>query len=267
MARLVARVADDAARVGAGVAGIGVSTGGRVDAERGVVLESSALIEGWNDVPLAARLRERTGLSIRIDNDGHCAAIAERHFGHGRDVRSFVTVVVGTGIGGGVVLDGQLWRGARNAAGELGHLMVDVEGRPCACGGRGCVEAYASGSGLAERARELAAAGVLDLAGTSPLDAQALGRMASQGDAAARDLVAAGGRALGVALASLLNVFNPERIVLGGPVLRLGDAYLAPLRDTVARRTLSTQRDAADIVVSELEDAPLLGAAALVLFP
>ena len=268
MAQLVRRARSDAAGLGADVAGIGVSTGGRVDADRGVVLESSDLIAGWNDVPLAQRLQERTGVPVRIDNDGHCAAIAERHFGHGRAVRNFVTVVVGTGIGGGVVLDGQLWRGTRNTAGELGHVMVDVDGPRCTCGSRGCVETYASGSGLAGRARELVDAGVLDAAAfAGPLTAEALGRMASEGDVAARELIAAGGRALGVALASLLNALNPERIVLGGPVLRLGDAFVGPLREAVAERTLSTPRDAADIVISDLEDAPLLGAAALVLFP
>ena len=204
-----------------------------------------------------------------MDNDGHCAALGERHFGQGQDVQHFVTLIVGTGIGGGLVLDGEVWRGARNAAGELGHVVVDAAGPPCSCGNRGCVESFASGSGLAARARALIASEGQPPFDTDPageVSAEALGRAAAGGHAGALAVIADGGRALGVALSSLLNVLNPQRVILGGPVLRLGDAFVGPLRAEVAARALPTARDSCDIVLSDLDDAALLGAAALVLF-
>ena len=265
---MVTRLRDDAAGLGVEVAGIGVSTGGRVDSLRGVVRHSTALLEGWDDVPLAAALRERTGLPVRVDNDGHCAALGERHFGEGRDVQHFVTLAIGTGIGGGIVADGVLLRGARNAAGELGHVVVDADGPPCSCGNRGCVERFASGSGLAEQARRLIDAGDLHLEAeaSGAITAETLGRAMAAGNEAARALVASGGQALGIAISGLLNVLNPERVILCGPVLGLGDAFLGPLRAAVAERSMPTARESADIVVSGLEEPALHGAAALVLF-
>jgi glucokinase-like ROK family protein len=264
MTLLAQRARADAEARRADVAGIGVSTGGRVDAYRGVVLESTSLLAGWGDVPLAGLLQQRTGLAVRVDNDGHCAALGERHFGRGRDVRHFLTIVAGTGIGGGIVLDGQLWRGARNAAGEIGHIVIDPDGPPCTCGSRGCVEALASGSGIAARARALVASGDLSLE-AGDVTAEAVGRAAAAGHAAAAALIAEAGRALGTAIASLLNALNPERVILGGPVTRLGDAYLAPLRAAMTERAMPTARASAELVLSDLDDAALTGAAALVL--
>lgn len=267
MAALVGRVRDEAAAQGARVEGIGVSTGGRVDATRGIVVHATSLLEGWGDLPLAGLLGERTGLPVRVDNDGHCAAIGERHFGLGQDVQHFVTLVIGTGIGGGVFSGGELVRGSRNAAGELGHLVVEADGPACSCGSRGCVERLASGSGLAAEARKLADLGTLRLGATAAdIDAEALGRAALGGDEAARAVVAAGGRALGIAIAGLLNVLNPERVILAGPVLRLGSCYLDPLRAAVDERAMPTARESAEVVVSALDEPALLGAAALVLF-
>jgi UDP-N-acetylglucosamine 2-epimerase/N-acetylmannosamine kinase len=167
-----------------------VSTGGRVDATRGIVLDSTALLEGWAGVPLAGRLRALTGLPVRVDNDGHCAALAERRFGLGRDVLHFVTLVIGTGIGGRIVSGGELLRGARNAAGELGHLVVQADGPLCTCGNRGCVERLASGSGLAQEARALAAGGALHIDGcdADAITAEDLGRAAAVGHAQAGEL-------------------------------------------------------------------------------
>jgi predicted NBD/HSP70 family sugar kinase len=267
MVDLVAWAREEAVALGACPVGVGVSTGGRVDALRGIVVDSTALLEGWADVPVARLLGQATGLPVRVDNDGHCAALAERRFGAGRAIQHFVTVVVGTGVGGGVVCDGELVRGAANAAGELGHVSIDADGPACSCGNRGCVERYASGSGLAERARDLARAGQLRVEGADPgqISAEALGKAAVQGNLAARDLVRRGGDALGTALCSLVNLLNPQRVILAGPVLALGEDYLGPLRAAVARRAMRTARDGCDIVVSTLDEPALLGAAALVL--
>jgi glucokinase-like ROK family protein len=267
MGELVKWASEEAAAREAAVCGIGVSTGGRVDPWRGVVVDATALLDGWTDVPLAHVLGSLTGLPVRVDNDGHCAALAELRFGQGRDVRHFVTVIVGTGVGGGIVCDGDLLRGARNAAGELGHLSIDADGIACTCGGIGCVEAYASGSGLAARAQALARTGELRLEGVEAeaITARDVGSAAAAGHAVARELVRGGGEALGTAIAGLLNVFNPERVILAGPVLKLGDLYVEALREAVTRRAMTTARDTCGIVVSTLEEPALLGAAALVL--
>lgn len=264
---LVEQVRGDGDRRGFALAGIGVSTGGRVDSERGLVMDSTALLEGWASVPLGEILANRFGLRVRVDNDGHCAALAERLFGKGQDVQHFVSLTVGSGIGGGVVADGVLLRGASNAAAEFGHLSIEAEGPACSCGNRGCVELFASGSGLAARARDLISSGALSLPGSSleQVDAQCLGRAAAEGNATARQLIEDAGRSLGIAVSGLLAAFNPQRVILGGSVLRLGESYLAPLRETVATRSMKVAREAAEIVVSDLEDPGLLGAAALVL--
>ena len=247
--------------------GIGVSTGGRVDSLRGVVVDATALLDAWTDVPLAAQLGASTGLRVQVDNDGHCAALAERRFGAGRDVRHFVTIVVGTGIGGGIVCDGELLRGGRNAAGELGHVPVHADGPACSCGSRGCVERYASGSGLAERASALPEAVRRRAFGDAVggLTGEMVGRAALSGQPEALAVVREGGAALGAALGGLLNVLNPQRVILAGPVLALGEAYLDPLRAAVEQHAMKTARESCEVVLSSLDEPALLGAAALVL--
>ena len=236
------------------VSGIGISTGGRVDPERGIVLDATALLPGWRDVPLASQLRSATGLSTFVDNDGHCAALAEQSFGAGRDCSDFVTLVLGTGLGGGVILADRLLRGVANAAGELGHLSVAADGPRCSCGNRGCVELWASGSGLARLAAE---AGM-------PMDAKALGLLARGNDPRAVAILREAGTKLGTAIAGLLHAFNPEKVVIGGAVVALGDLFLGAVQDTVTQRAMATARQSCTLVRSELQDAGLLGAAALV---
>ena len=234
------------------LAGIGVSTGGRVDARTGTVVDATALLPGWRGIRLGEVLRTAFGLPVHVDNDGHCAALAEQRFGAGRDCSHFVTLVLGTGLGGGIVVVDRLVRGAANAAGELGHVSVDAEGEPCACGNRGCAELYVSGSGLARSGRtapELAAA-------------------AHRGDAAARGILREAGQRLGLLLVDLLHLLNPERVVLAGPVtIGCGDMLLGPALDVVAQQALPTARANAAIVRSTLSEPGLLGAAALVLEP
>jgi len=233
-----------------------------------VVLDATSLLPGWHDVPLAAMLQTATGLPVTVDNDGNCAALAEQAFGKGRTLENFVVLVVGTGIGGGVVAGGALLRGEANAAAELGHLSVERDGPPCGCGGRGCVELYASGSGLAARAAQLMQDGALRIDGVTPrtVTAEALGRAAAAGDGTSLRLIGEAGHTLGVAVAGLLNTFNPRRVILAGPLMAFGEPFLAPLRAAVAERALAIPRESAEIVVSELGDQGLLGAAALVLW-
>ncbi len=235
------------------VVGIGVSSGGRVDYARGRILDSTSLIEGWKEIDLSMVLSTRTGLPVAVDNDGHCAGFAQLMMGEGIGVRSFINLVVGTGIGGAYFLEGELVRGMNNAAGEFGHISVDMQGPACSCGNRGCVELYASGSGIARRAQE---AGLL----TGPEHIEAKAR---DGDAEALRILREGGEALGAAIASLVNSLNPAKVILSGPVLRYGALYLDPLRKAFNARSMSVQGGDDRLVISSLEEAGLIGAAAL----
>lgn len=236
------------------VRGVGVSTGGRVDHATGVVLDSTALLPDWHDVPMAMLLERETGQRAWVDHDGKCAAVAESRFGVLRASAHAIVVHVGTGIGGGLIMNGHVVRGTANAAGEIGHLSVDVHGPRCSCGNVGCVELYASGSGLARMAKE---AGL-------ELSAEALSKRAGEGDHAAQEILSKGGTALGTALASLVNALNPEVVVVGGNVLKSGEAYRSSLRKSFEERTMRVQREGVRLVFSTIEDAGLIGAAAMV---
>lgn len=262
---LLHRGRDWAVNQGATLGGIGISTGGRVDFARGEVVDATALLPDWRRVPLRELALAQVGLPTWVDNDGNCAALGELWFGAGRDCRHFVNVVVGTGIGGGVVLNGQVLRGADSAAGELGHVSVDYQGPVCNCGNWGCVELFASGSGLANLAQTLWEAGLLQFTHkniTSAQDITALdvGEAARLGNPVAQDLIQRAGRILGTALTSLLHTLNPERVIVGGSVLDLGESYWHPLVSTVQARAMHP----VPVMRSPLREAGLLGAASLV---
>lgn len=247
------------------VHGIGVSTGGRVDFARGYVVDSTALLPGWGDLPLRDILEREMHLPVVVDNDGNCAAIAEHLFGEGRDCSDFIVLVLGTGIGGGIVMDDEVIRGTAHAAAELGHFSIDHRGVQCSCGNRGCVELYASGSGLARLASEAMGAGTLVIAGVSPenVTAEIVGDAARNGNRRAAELIVQAGSLLGGALAGLINAFNPERIILSGSLLALGDMYLNPMRETAHARAMKTAAASTELVLSTLRDGALLGAAGL----
>ncbi|MCS7031921.1 MAG: ROK family protein [Gloeomargarita sp. SKYG116] len=256
-----------AEQAGQKVIGIGISTGGRVDFARGEVVDATALLPDWHRVPLRDWARQRLELPAWVDNDGNCAALAELWFGAGQDCHHFLNLVIGTGIGGGVVINRQVFRGAGFAAGELGHLSVDPQGPICSCGNWGCVELFASGSGLAQLAQTLWDAGLLQfthrpIAAAHEINAQDVGEAARQGHPLAQDLLRRAGRLLGTALTNLLHTLNPERVIIGGPVIDAGSLYWQSLVQTVQERTMATAQ--VPLVRSPLTDAGLLGAAALI---
>ena len=246
------------------VLGIGVSTAGCVDRASGEVVASTSALEGWN-VPLKEHLEMRFELPARIENDGNCAVLAERAFGVGRGFTDLVYLILGTGIGGGIIIDDRLLRGATGAAAEVGHVPLALDGPLCSCGRRGCAEAWASGLGLARVAREEMLAGRLEIDGVTAesVDARDLGRAIAADNEAARAIVTKAGRVLGAAMAGFVNLFNPQRIILAGPVTGLGAPFLDPARQVLHERALEVPRDATELVFSDLDDAPLLGAAAL----
>jgi glucokinase len=248
------------------VVGVGIGCPGPLDLSRGRVVETPNL--AWSGYPIRDRVAQRMGLPAFLDKDANCATYGEWWQGAARGARTVVGVTLGTGVGGGLILDGRLARGATGVGGELGHTTVDPRGRRCGCGNRGCLEAYASGTNIAARAREgmeagadSAMRGLVD-GDLSRLTAETVHEALLLGDAYAHEVMAETGRILGVGLASVVNLLNPEVVVLVGGVMRAGDHLLAPLRDEVARRAFPSAVAACRIVPGELDQAAgVIGAA------
>jgi glucokinase len=197
------------------------------------------------------------GLPVVLDNDSNCAMLAEWRGGAARGCSDAVSLSLGTGIGGGLVLGGRLYRGARGLGAELGHIVVDADGPPCfgACPGRGCLEALASGSALARDGSRLLGRAV---------DGGEVAALAAAGDPAALAAVASVARGLGAGLASLMHAFDPEVIVVGGGVMRLGETLLGPARASMLERLQPPYRERAKVVAAAFgEDAAMIGAALL----
>jgi glucokinase len=223
------------------------------------------------NVPFGDIMAERLGLPVFVDNDANMAALAEHRAGAARGASEAVIMTIGTGIGGGLILRGELYRGGIGAAGELGHVVIDMNGPPCQgnCPNHGCVESLASGTALAIEAlrvaQELPDSGLgRALAGGRELAGPLVTELAHDGDQAAIDVLATIGRNLGVAIASLVNIFNPEVVVIGGGVIAAGELLLAPARDEVAVRALPPSKDEVRIVAAQFGvEAGMVGAAAL----
>lgn len=264
---LVEELVGRAGELDAEVVAAGVGAAGFVDAERGAVTFSPNVV--YDDPAVVDALRARTGLPVVIDNDANAAAWAEHAYGTARGSGHLALVMVGTGIGSGFVVDGRLVRGFTGAAAELGHTVVDPDGPRCNCGMRGCVEEFASGRAIARIAREAARderdTAILDFAGTvDAITAKHVAQAARQYDEVARRVMRRAGTALGVALANVANLFDPEVIVVGGGVARAGEPYLGPARDELVRRTNEQRRRPMRLDVTTLgPDAGILGAAAL----
>jgi glucokinase len=258
-------------RQGRTVDAVGVGSAGFVDAARSTVLFAPNL--AWRDVPVRDEVMAATDLRVVVENDANAAAWGEFRFGAAEDVDDMVCVTVGTGIGGGLVLDGAVYRGAHGVGAELGHMRVVPDGHLCGCGNRGCLEQYASGTALVREARALVSAGsvfaatLLDLAGGDP--AKITGPMvtgaARDGDEASRELLADLGRWLGEGLASFAAVLDPAVFVIGGGVSAAGDLLLGPAT-AAFRRNLTGRghRPEAEVRVATLgNDAGIVGAADL----
>ncbi len=237
------------------LAAIGVSAPGPIDTREGVITDPPNL-RGWHNVPLAALLRERLGAPVSLENDANCGAIGEHAFGAGRDCRHMIYLTVSTGIGGGIIIDNELYTGASGAAGELGHLIVAAEGPSCGAGHAGCLEAFASGAGIANRAAEAIAAGRLPRAArmaerNPPLTAETVYLAGQEGETEAAALIATAGRYLGMGLASIISAFNPQAVVIGGGLMNMGEALLGPAIETARAR--ATAQSFADVRIVEWE--------------
>ena len=238
------------------LAGLGIASPGAVDVERGVVPNAPQL-PGWQDVPLARLMAERVGVAAILENDASAAALGEHRFGAGRGSRHMLYLTVSTGVGGGIIIEGELYRGKSGAAGELGHVIIDINGPPCGCGARGCLEALASGTAIARRGERLAASGdspvLARLRGREgPVTAEMMKRAADMGDAASREAFREAGHYLGVALAGYVNVFDPEAIIVGGGCAQAGDLLMDQARVTMESLAMNQPLKGVRLVVSEL---------------
>ena len=253
------------------VVGVGFGIACLMDDRRGVAATSVHLPIA--DLPFADVMRERTGLPVQVDNDANAAMLVEWRAGAAHGATDALLLTIGTGIGGGMVVAGRLATGTIGAGPELGHMVIDENGPPCpgGCPGRGCLEAYVSGEAIGRAARKVAleepesALGRLRASGravTGPLVTE----LAWDGDPVSRALIERCGRHLGIGITSLVNIFNPSVVVVGGGVIAAGDMLLEPARAVVAQRALWPARDVVEIVPARFgQEAGMLGAATMAL--
>jgi len=256
----------------AGVArlsGAGVGVPGPVDFHRGVSV-SPPIMPGWDGFPVRDAVSRELGCPVVLDNDVNVLAVGEQHAGVARNARDFLFVKIGTGIGCGIVVDGELYRGVDGCAGDIGHIRVDDFGPTCACGNTGCLEAFAGGAALARDATAAARSGRSEalaalLAEKGELTAADVGAAVGQGDPVAVQLIRDSGRRVGQVLASLVSFFNPGLIVIGGGVTALGHSLLAEIRGVTYGRSLPLATGSLPIVLSELgTEGGVIGAARLI---
>ena len=244
------------------VGALGVAVPGPTDPVRGVLLTPPNLPK-WRNVPLKEMLEKTTRIPVHLENDANLAGWGEFTQGAGGGCRHMLYVTVSTGIGGGIVIDGQLYSGASGTAGEVGHVTLDPDGPLCNCGSRGCLEAMASGTAIARMARERMAAGAASsLSPQGDLQATDVAHAAEQGDALAQAVMQETGTYLGLGLGGVVNILNPEVLVLGGGAIQSGEPLLAPMRRALEARAFPSAFEGLRIEVAQLgQDAGLIGAA------
>jgi glucokinase len=223
------------------LAGIGIGVPGIIDMEAGMVRSSSNL-PGWAGSPLRSELEERLGTRVILENDGNVAALGENWLGAAREVRDLAILTLGTGVGGGIIVEGKVWHGTTGMAGEFGHMTVEPEGPACGCGNRGCLEQYASATAVVRMAREAIASGAAPRlaaeVGDGRFSAQTVYELAIQGDEAAAGIFRTSGWALGIVLASLVNALNLSMYVVAGGMASAWEAFAPSLFEELRRRSL-----------------------------
>jgi glucokinase len=249
-------------------AGIGIGSPGPLNRQTGTIINTPNL--GWRNFPLRDLISNAVGLPAALDNDANCATYGEWWLGAGRNVDNLVGFTLGTGIGGGIVLDGQIFHGVSDVAGEIGHMTIDSTGRKCNCGNYGCLEAYASGPAIALRAVEGIEAGaesvLPDLVNgkLERITAATVYEGAVVGDAYANEVMKETAKFLGAGIANIINILNPEMVVIAGGVTRAGDHLFVPLRAEIRRRAFKSAEEACQIVPAKLMGtAGVIGAIAM----
>ena len=250
------------------VLGLGVGVPGPLNQTTGVVV-APPIMPGWDQYPIRQRLQAELGLPVYADNDANLGAIAERWRGKGQGQQHLAYVIVGSGIGCGLIVDGKIYRGNGGSAGEIGHLTISRDGPPCRCGSYGCLESMAAGPAIVNRVRLAVTAGrKTSLSHHDPfsLTAQDVVRASEAGDQLAIEILSDAGRYIGIALANLVNLFNPGVIIIGGGVAAANSVMMAQIHDTVRQRSLIAAYDDTIITTSDLgRGSVALGAAVSVL--
>ncbi|HAU32616.1 MAG: Glucokinase [Desulfotomaculum sp. 46_296] len=249
---------------------LGIGAPGPLDPQRGFIYQAPNL--GWQDVPLKFLLEEALHVSVTVGNDANLAALGEFCFGDYKGASNLIYITISTGIGCGLILNGELYQGADYSAGEIGHLAVEPDGLLCSCGNRGCLETIASGTAIARFARELVqqgkGTGILKAAGdlSEGITAEAVSRAAAAGDQEALGILDKTGRALGLGLSYIVNLLNPSLILLGGGAMKAGPPLWQAMNVELRRRVIKSNRNKLRILPAALGDrSGLLGAVACAL--
>jgi glucokinase len=245
-----------ALRSGNAVAAVGVGVPGVIHAHTGVVVKSPNFPD-WNNLPLKKDLEASLALPVFIENDANAAALGEQWRGAGQGIKSMILLTLGTGVGGGIILDGRIWAGADGMAGEIGHMTIMPDGRRCGCGNTGCLEMYASSRGIVMTYQERSSL-------TAMITSEEIYQSARDGDVLSGDVLKDMGRLLGIGIANLINIFNPEMIVIGGGVKDAWPLFIESTRAEIRKRAFEYPATRTKIVPSMLgDDAGVIGAAAL----
>jgi glucokinase len=248
------------------VRGVVVASAGPIDPSRGMILTPPSLPK-WNNVPLRALLEEEFQVPVWVEHDADMAAWGEHRSGAGRGCDQLIYITVSTGVGGGVIIGGQLLRGSVISVAEIGHMVIDPQGPVCNCGGRGHLEALASGTAIARMSSERILKGdissISSLAGNdlSRVRAEMVVQAACLGDSVASDVMRKAGTNLGIAIVSLIHIFDPQVVIIGGGVSNAGELLLGPIREVIDEQTMPDFKGRAKVVRSALGgDSGILGA-------
>ena len=251
------------------IQGMGFGFPGQVDYKAGIV-RNAPNIPGWVEIPIAKIFEDEFHIPTRVDNDVRCAALGELNYGAGKGCENLICITVGTGIGSGLVVNGKLVRGASNAAGEIGHIKLQMNGGPiCGCGDTGCLEAFASGPAIVALAEDYIKGGkstkYRELANGAPITPYIVCEAAKAGDPVAQRIFTIVGEYIGIGLASVVNLLNPEKIFIGGGVADAGEYLFNPLTETLKKRAMKIAGETVEIVHAELGNtAGVIGASLLI---
>jgi glucokinase len=262
----IERQRETAVSRGLDVPAVGVGAPGVIQKDSGVVVKSPNFPD-WNNLPLKQELERELGIPVFIVNDANAAALGEQWRGAGKGVASMILLTLGTGVGGGIVLNNALWQGADGMAGEIGHMTLVPDGRPCSCGNTGCLEMYASAQGIVRSYQEALGGSATPLSDAmKEMTSKKVYEAARSGDPIAQRVMMEMGRMLGIGIASLINIFNPEMIVIGGGVKDAWPLFIGATREEIMKRAFRVPALRAEIVPSLLgDDAGVVGAAAAAL--
>ncbi len=245
------------------LSGIGIGVPGPVIAEEGYVM-APPIMPGWDRFPIRITLEEQWKTSITLNNDAELGALGEWAYGAGRGEKNLAFIKVGSGIGAGLIINQQIYGGTTGSAGEIGHLTVDENGPLCTCGNHGCLEAFAGGHAIASQARKLVASGKRTLLSEKNIDsitAQDVAEAARRGDLPAQEIIKRSGTYIGIAMAGLINLFNPSTVIIGGGVSQVGDVLTTPIRQAVRERSLRASEHGVRITTAMLgRRSSLIGA-------